>query len=383
MGYSISWLAVHNKPTNLLKTLRLLDTRIPCAPGMSKYVGASLPNGWYVIVADEFEHEWLPDLENISQDCLLVGCTARESANASRAFLYRESMLKWEVAHVLDEGRDHLSVVGNAPPSTSALMSAARQEAQAKGHDAVFSVPLMLAYETCGFRHDQHQALQFTQLEPVPLLPGGQICEALFPRVEGILTARGFVRRDVPQQHSEFIATTSEGFIRCEFACWSLTGALLTFRIFVENRRVQQLLAAVFSDAESRKPSLKTNFFDLVGVPGFVHTAEDLSLWIGYIDNTLPAWIDRLHNVKTLDTLNNDGRQRYNLLNQPTDAHYDEHTGFTPLVVAYLAGNPNFDRMVAQTDPEHGKVRFWQPKSAVQRLVQHLRAHARFGEWRK
>ncbi|MBC5786147.1 hypothetical protein H8N03_24625 [Ramlibacter sp. USB13] len=173
MGFSFSWVAVHGKSAEeVLHSVGLVDTGEVASPGATAYAGAVLPGGWYLIWLKEFNHEWTEQLlaESISSECLAVGCTASESVNASRSVFCRDIEMVWEVSHVLDEGEDDLAVEGDPPDSLPAILAGARQRAAQARCDAVFDVPITLAHEICGFRHDAHAGLRFTVLAPTDKL---------------------------------------------------------------------------------------------------------------------------------------------------------------------------------------------------------------------
>lgn len=167
MGFSISWLAVCGKPkADILAELALADTAQATDADESEMSGALLPGGWYVIYLNEFWHTLVqPEtVAALSSGATVVGCAVEEHAMASLAFLYKEGECVWQVSHVLDRGHDHLDIDGQAPDATSALLQAAIQRHEAEGHDAVFNVPVDLAFQACGFRHDAEHALEFTEL---------------------------------------------------------------------------------------------------------------------------------------------------------------------------------------------------------------------------
>ena len=93
------------------------------------------------------------------------------------------------------------------------------------------------------------------------------------------------------------------------------------------------------------------------------------------MDAKLPAILDNLRSIRGLDALANDGSPRYGFYGDPTLSHYDTETGLSRIVLAYLAGNPGFARMVAETDAAYTGGA--SPTNDVYAVVAYLKAHAK------
>ena len=286
------------------------------------------------------------------------------------------------MSHILDEGEGHLEIDGNPPESTDSVLAHARKRAREEGFDAVFSVPVTLANEICGFRHDKHSDVRFTELAQIPVLPGPQVVAAILSRLEPLLKASGFTKEASGDTFVAFSAKTAEDEIRCTFNYMEFPGGGCAPDILLEVRN--DVMHGLATAAErSIDPAVRIcewtfrrHLADFAtDLPEYVETEEELAAWITSAESMLPPLIDRFHDIKALDALTNDESSRVDVLGRSTLSHYEPATGFSRLVLAYLASNPNFARMVAETDAAyHGGA---SPLNGVHQVVAYLRAHAK------
>jgi hypothetical protein len=381
MSTSISWVAIEGKSAGeVLKTFALAETGRQVLPGHCEISGGRLPNGWFVVIFNEFWHrkihaDWM---SGISEDCVVVGCSESGNVNASMAFLYSAGRQVWRVSHVLDEGDEHFEAEGKPPRSANALLKEARTAARERHYDAVFSVPALLAQEACGFNHHEPGDLMLAELVAEPRLSGTRVLELIVPRLEAFLQALGFAKGWSGDVFTEYVAATELEEIKCcfRFSHFDEGGSFVNLDFKVRNYRVQALIRAALPQAEG-EPEL--TYWDGMpassGISTAIKTEDDAAAWMTIVESEVPRHIERLRRVKDLDTLVNDGRPRQTLLGDPTVSHYDHNTGFAKLVIACLAGNPAFERMVAETDA--GTLGGPSPSNRVHRLASHLRMFAR------
>lgn len=378
MGTAVSWISVGMKPANaVLKHLLLRDTGIEVQEGSCKIAGAVMPNGSFVVVMDGFWHPLIKrsTMEILSNGCVVVGCSEYDNVNTSLAFLYREGLQQWQVTHTLDEGDDHLAVEGKPPQLLAGILAQAKKDRREKGYDAVFGVPASLVQQICGFRHRAHPELRFTELVPIPMLAYRDIVEPLLSHLEPVLLAKGFTRVSSGEGYHSFVAKTDQEDICCDFVHGGYPegGGWANIRFSVLNHYVQALSTGVPGYGHSL--TYKGNFDAIVGGSSSIQTADDLSEWIGKIETKLPTLIDQMRSIRGLDALANDGSPRRGFNGEPTLSHYDTTTGMSRLVLAYLAGNPNFEHIVAETDAEYyGGA---SPSNGVHQVVAYLKAHAK------
>ena len=378
MGKSVSWFAVGLKPAaRVLQTLFLRDTGNPVRQGACKIAGAVLPNGWLVVVMDEFWHPLVQPqrMLPLSDECVVVGCSENESVNTSLAFCYSEGRQQWQVSHILDEGFDHLAIEGKPPQSTPSLLAHARKQGLQKSYDAVFDVPASLAHQISGFRYLERSDLHFTEFVPVELVSIRQVADAFRSHMAPMMAARGFVQEYSADDGLTFVAQTDQDEVRVyathgqypNGGCWA------TIRFAVRNHLVQALSTGVPGYGHSL--SYKRQFGDIAPLPDALNTAEDLAKWMVTIDAKLPAVLDGMRSIRGLEALANDGSPRRGFDGGPTLSHYDTDTGLSRLVLAYLVGNPNFERMVAETDAAtYGGA---SPSNGVHQVVAYLKANAK------
>ena len=104
----------------------------------------------------------------------LVACVVHEGAMSSLATEWRDGKQVWSVSHDGSEGGDTLEVEGTLPEVFEELKAealAVQAEAEGEPVDHVFDIPLDLAAEVTGFRHDEmgfdDDIAPFTALERV------------------------------------------------------------------------------------------------------------------------------------------------------------------------------------------------------------------------
>lgn len=125
-------------------------------------VGVNLPNGWYVVVANNFsrfgrkepEHHW-------SEDCDVVICDVEERVGCSSAEAWRNGKHVWSIVHDASGGTvSNLTTTGELPPAFAAIRDQRQAEQEAAGGakakvDYFFDIPLEVARSLTGFAHDQ------------------------------------------------------------------------------------------------------------------------------------------------------------------------------------------------------------------------------------
>jgi len=160
MGFHISWLAVRGKAENVVrKELGLIEA------GQREFVpeaaiqGLDLGSGWYLLYFNSpgfpprVEHA-IPD---VSRGAELVACVIDEYSMLSLAFGYSNGKSMWHVLHNAQKGKRHLETSGMLPAPYHAMRveQLAKQVAESRKTDNIFDVPVMLAHELTGYRHDQ------------------------------------------------------------------------------------------------------------------------------------------------------------------------------------------------------------------------------------
>ena len=167
MGYAISWLAVRgSSEPAVLAALGLQKTgeteEIPKTDWCSTHVG-----DWILIWSNSFE-----PLRFIDAAAKLKGeaviCDVEEHVMFTSATAFSGGAPSWRIIHDAQQAYDHLTVVGKPPESLIRIQ--AEEFARAKedrGVDFVFEIPIRMAQETVGFRHDANLGIVFDKLRVI------------------------------------------------------------------------------------------------------------------------------------------------------------------------------------------------------------------------
>lgn len=363
MGMAFSWLSAASlSSTDLLAALNLEDTGDVVGVGECEIAGAALPQGGYVVAANAFWHALVhpSTLIRASLEGSVVGCTESQSVNASAAFLWRGGEQIWQVAHQLDEGAEHLDVEGDAPAETAALLEQAIARHRAERYDAVYGVPAAVAKSCTGFRYGEDRGLRFTRLTPrkKEVAIGGTLIVVEWPNERGDLTATlgraleailvplGFdVRRD-PRGY-EFFRTRDDTTLTI-FGIGYDDDPFYTCDVFISVRQhaIERLIASVIAHHTSSS-TCDLRLARLVDRNFAIRSLDHIGDIIEFLDNTMPALIERCGRVRELDRIVNADRTQIDGI--------DFLSCEGPIVLAWLAGNPNFKSMVAYADSRYDR----------------------------
>ena len=158
MGFSVSWLAVHeNARNNTLSSIGLVETDRREFLPESAFDGVLLTTGWYVVWFNNASPSALKpeSLRVLSAHTEVIACQIEEHSMVSTATCWRDGVEQWYVAHDAEEGLTNLEVLGSPPAMLEEIHSAKLQlQGMNEDIDNIFDVPLALAEELVGFRHD-------------------------------------------------------------------------------------------------------------------------------------------------------------------------------------------------------------------------------------
>ena len=165
MGFSISWLAIRNKPAEvILSELGLRRTgKREVVPEMP-VCGADLPGGWFLIWANACDYVDRLPLQRLSSGAEIMTCIVEEHVMFSSASAWNDGRQIWSVSHNAQQGIGHLQVEGEPPPAFAdireRLMAEQRRaEAEARDVDYIFDIPVEMARAMTGFRYDEDNAV--------------------------------------------------------------------------------------------------------------------------------------------------------------------------------------------------------------------------------
>ncbi len=164
MGSSQAYIAVKGKsPEEIWKDLGLAavdkDSALPIGR-RGPTIGAHLASGWYFV----FDPEWKLAMDKAKLARLSTGaeviCGAiEEHCNYAMASGWSNGIQTWTVEHSLDEGDDHLLVVGKPPEPFAEVRDRISAERDAtppdQRHDFFFGIPVDFFASITGYSYDR------------------------------------------------------------------------------------------------------------------------------------------------------------------------------------------------------------------------------------
>jgi hypothetical protein len=159
MGFSLAWVAVRGlRREKVLEALGLRATGEHEELPESELVGAALPSGWYLVVADHFGILEDGELARaLSKKGETVACWVEEHVMFSMACGFEKGKERWRVSHDSSRGLEHLETSGSLPASFAPIRDEHLQKQRAHetgGVDYLFDVPVELARSLTDYRHD-------------------------------------------------------------------------------------------------------------------------------------------------------------------------------------------------------------------------------------
>jgi hypothetical protein len=162
MGFSISWIACPIGKGETLRRAGLRDTGIADPANEAAYSVARLPNGWTVIVSNDFEYGTAERIAALSKGTHIVSCQVDEHAMVSAAHCATDAKPIWSVSH---DGQDSVLDVqtsGEPPENLNDIIARMRDEQTKNGGaesgvDYGFEVPVEIAFAQVEYRHDRWQ----------------------------------------------------------------------------------------------------------------------------------------------------------------------------------------------------------------------------------
>lgn len=160
MGYSLSWIAVHeNSSDQLNNALQIRPTGVREDIAESECTSARLPSGHYLVI---FNREELSPalLKDVSRSVPLIFGYAEEHVMCSSVAAWENGAERWALIHDAQEGMFDLQVRGAPPEQYHAIRERLFAEQAADGGeqagvDHIFDIPVELAHELIGYRYDQ------------------------------------------------------------------------------------------------------------------------------------------------------------------------------------------------------------------------------------
>jgi hypothetical protein len=162
MGISLSWVAVKALPAEeALLRLSLTRTAKDCTYPFKGVASHALPNGWLLIAAGRCDHRIASaaSMAALSTGCRAVACAIEEHVNFASTELWHDGARVWHVQHQGDEDSENISHQGEVPQRFHDLLATVEPQdsENLEGHFHM-DIPLILAKEIAGFRHDESNA---------------------------------------------------------------------------------------------------------------------------------------------------------------------------------------------------------------------------------
>lgn len=177
MSINLTWFAIQGvDPETFLERAGFEDTGEPDEYYEAETCGGQMPDGWYVLVTEKMGLVDPAKLKQWSAGGRLIACVVYEGAMNSLAMEWRDGKQVWSVFWDGSAEEKQLQVEGQLPESFEAIktdITNLQAEADRDGGevDLVFELPLDLAEEITGFRHDQagfdEDIPVFNVLEPI------------------------------------------------------------------------------------------------------------------------------------------------------------------------------------------------------------------------
>jgi hypothetical protein len=163
MGFSLAWIAVRGIPRDEL--VKRLGVEISSKRAGYAEVPISLratSSEWELVISRNCDEPLFaaPRLASISKGAEAVACVAEEHVMFSSSQGWVDGHSEWSVEHDAQERIGHLQVVGTPPAQFERIRAELEEQQQIEGGeeadvDFIFDIPLVLARELVGFKHDE------------------------------------------------------------------------------------------------------------------------------------------------------------------------------------------------------------------------------------
>jgi hypothetical protein len=162
MGISLSWIAVEALPADeVLLRLSLARTARDCTYPFKGVASHTLPKNWFLVAAGRCDHRIASSasMAALSKGCRAVACAIEEHVNFASTELWQDGTRVWHVQHQGDEDSGNMSSEGQLPQRFHELLATVEPD-DSENLDGHFhmDIPLLLAKELSGFRHDETDA---------------------------------------------------------------------------------------------------------------------------------------------------------------------------------------------------------------------------------
>jgi hypothetical protein len=164
MGYAVSWLAIRGSTeSSVLASLGLERTgeteEIPDSDWSTTHVG-----DWVIIWSNSCEPKTFRNAGS-KLDGEVIICDVEEHVMFVSVAAFKNGTTTWRIVHDAQQASDHLLVEGQPPESLARIQK--EQFVHVSGDrevDFIFDIPVRVAQELVGFRHDGASSAAFEVL---------------------------------------------------------------------------------------------------------------------------------------------------------------------------------------------------------------------------
>ncbi len=167
MGYSNSCLAVRGFTEEfVLSSLGLEKTVERAGPGRRDW-GCARVGDWTIVWSPRCEPRTFRDASSKFKGEVVL-CDVEEHVMFVSASAFSDGTLSWRIAHDAQKARDHLAIAGKPPESFDRIRAEELARVnQDREVDFIFEIPVRMAQEVIGFRHDAGPTPVFNILRAV------------------------------------------------------------------------------------------------------------------------------------------------------------------------------------------------------------------------
>lgn len=164
MGYAISWLAIRsNTESPVLASLGLEKTgeteELPESTWSTTRVG-----DWIVIWSNSYEPRRFRRAGSKLNGEVII-CDVEEHVMFVSVAAFKNGTMTWRIVHDAQQAADHLVIDGTPPePFASIQREQFARVSEDREVDFIFDIPVRLAQELVGFRHDGAKSASFEVL---------------------------------------------------------------------------------------------------------------------------------------------------------------------------------------------------------------------------
>lgn len=164
MGFGVSWLAIRgNTESTVLASLGMEKTgeteEVPESDSSTTRV-----RDWMVICSNSCQPRRFRDAGSKLKGEVVI-CDVEEHVMFSSVAVFKNGTVIWRIVHDAQQANDHLLVEGNPPDSLARIQCEQYMRGKEdRDVDFIFDIPIRVAQELVGFRHDEAAKRSFEVL---------------------------------------------------------------------------------------------------------------------------------------------------------------------------------------------------------------------------